>query len=109
MKKVVIDLKDPIDDSEGWLLLERQRINDRTLLCWFNPDTGKISVSLFHSFEQPNDLSKRATLSQWGYMTHFVDHINTEMEATQIVNQFLQDFEHNNHWWEGPAKVPTNH
>ena len=109
MKKVVIDLSDPIDEDNGWLLLERQVINDRTLLCWFNPDTGYISISLFHQYSQPNDLSKRAVQSQWGYMTYFVDHIKTEIDATQYVNDFLTDLENGNTWWEGPAKVPTNH
>lgn len=109
MKKIIVDMDDPIDEHDGWLLLERQKVNDRTILCWFNPDTGKISISLFHSYEQPNDLSKSAALSQWGYMTHFVDHIDTDIEATQILNQFLSDLEQNNPWWEGPTKVPTSH
>lgn len=109
MKKVIIDLDDPIDDDDGWLLLERQTINDRTLICWYNPDAGHISVSVFHKYEQPNALSKKSKLSQWGYMTHFIDHIQTAMEATVIVNQFLDDIEKNNHWWEGNEKVPTNH
>lgn len=109
MKKVIIDLNDPIDEDNGWLLLERQTINDRTLLCWYNPDTGYISVSLFHQYEKPNELSKRAVESQWGWMTHFVDHIPNSMQATEIVNNFLSNLEKNNTWWEGPTKVPTTH
>ncbi len=108
MKKVVIDLNDPIDEDNGWLLLERQIFNNRTLLCWYNPDTGYISISLFNQYERPNDLSKRATESQWGFMTHFVDHIPTAIDATKIVNDFLSDMEKDNIWWEG-TKAPTTH
>lgn len=97
----IIDRNNPIDQDEGWLLLERQTINDRTLLCWYNPENDEISISLFNLFTQPNELSKRSSESQWGFMTHFIQNIKTDIEATEVVNLYLKDMKSGNYWWEG--------
>lgn len=98
---VIIDRNDPIEEDDGWLLLERQTINDRTLLCWYNPNTDQISISLFSLLDRPNELSKRASESQWGFMTHYVENIKTDIEATEVVNLFVKDLQSGNYWWEG--------
>ena len=97
---IIIDRNDPIDEDEGWLLLERQTINDRTLLCWFNPKIDIISVSLFNLLKQPNSLSKKINESQWGFMTHYVSNITSDMEATEVVNLYMKDLNAGNYWWE---------
>lgn len=98
---IIIDRNNPIDDDGGWLLLERKTVNDRTLLCWYNPNTDMISLSLFNLLERPNDLSKRSVESQWGYMTHYVENIKSDIEATEIVNLYMKDLQSDNYWWEG--------
>lgn len=102
---VIIDRKDPIDEDDGWLLLERQTINDRTLLCWYNPNIDQISISLFNLLEQPNQLSQMSTESQWGYMTHYIQDIKSDREATELVNLYLEDLNKENYWWES---IPNN-
>ena len=102
---VIINRNDPLDEDEGWLLLTRQTLNDRTLLCWYNPDLDKISISLFNLFERPNQLSRNVKEGQWGFMTHFVQNIETDIEATEVVNMYLKDLKGENFWWE---KDPTH-
>lgn len=93
-------LLETIDEEEGWKLLERKSINDRTLICWHNPDTSVVSLCLFHLTEQPNELSKRSPYSTWGYATAFVTGMYTLSEASEVVSLYLQDMEKDNFWWE---------
>jgi len=39
-----------IDEYEGWKLLEDKTINDRTLVCWYNPENEIISLCLFNIY-----------------------------------------------------------
>lgn len=103
--RIVIDLEDFIEEDGGWLLLARHTLNDRTMIFWYNSDTEKINMSMFHAFEQPNDLSRRAKESQWGWMTLFVDGIESPIEATEIANKYLADMENDNFWWEGTGNT----
>ena len=98
---IIIDRNNPIDEDNGWLLLERQTINDRTLLCWYSPNTNQINISLFNLLEKPNALSKKSNESQWGFMTHYVKPIQTDIEATEVVNLCIKDLYSGNYWWEG--------
>jgi len=100
----------PIDIDEGWKLLEQASFNGRTLICWLNPKNDIISIFLFNLLSQPNDLSRRSNLSQWGWSTHYVSNITTTMEASQVVGLYLQDMEKQNYWWEAdeyPSIPPT--
>lgn len=100
MKKVIIDLDSPIHSDDGWLLLERQVVNGRTMLCWYSPTVNEISIAIFSLFKQANDMSRKSPESQWGYMTRYVNHIKTTLEATEVANLYLNDMEKNNCWWE---------
>ena len=93
-------LLETIDEEEGWKLLERKTINDRTLICWYNPDTNIVSLFLFHITEQPNELSKRSPYSTFGYATHYVTSMYTLKEASEVVSLYLQDMENDRFWWE---------
>lgn len=93
-------LLETIDEQEGWKLLERKSINDRTIICWFNPDDNIISLCIFNLNEQPNELSKRSPYSTWGYITHMVTQMYTPKEAAEVVSLYLQDMEKENYWWE---------
>ena len=88
-----------LEEDEGFILLELKQINSRTLICWYNPNYGDISVNLF-SNEQPNALSRRTTLSEWGYATKMITNLATPAEAAEVVSLYLQDMEKNNFWWE---------
>ena len=98
--KIIISLDHYLEEDDGWLLLCRHTLNDRTIIMWYNPEKDQINMSLFHQFEQPNAFSRRAKESQWGYMTYFIEEIKTEDEATEIVNLYLEDIEKENCWWE---------
>lgn len=100
MIQTTISFEDYIDEDDGWLLLERQTINDRTLLCWYSPTKGEINIAIFNLVEPINSLAKRSSESQWGWMTHFIENIKTEIEATEVVNLYLKDMQTDNYWWE---------
>jgi hypothetical protein len=93
-------LLETIDEEEGWKLLERKTINDRTLICWYNPDTNIVSLCLFHLTERPNELSKRSPESTWGFATAYVTGMYTLKEASEVVSLYLQDMEADRFWWE---------
>ena len=89
-----------IDRDDNMILLERRTFNGRTLLCWYNEDTYQANVCIFNLEERPNSLSQRSTESQWGWMTHFIQNIETIPEAAEVVSLYLQDMEKDNFWWE---------
>lgn len=88
------------DEDEGWKLLEQVTINDRTLVAWYNPNDGVISLCMFHLVDQPNELSRRSPYTTWGYVTHFETAMYTSKEAAEVVSLYLQDIEKENFWWE---------
>jgi hypothetical protein len=88
------------ETEDGWKLLEEKSINDRTLVCWYNPNDSIISLVIFHLTEQPNALSQRSPHSNWGYVTHMVTRMYTIKEAGEVVSLYLQDMEKDNCWWE---------
>lgn len=92
--------KNPIDEDETHKLLEQISINERTLVATYDIANKSISMVLFHLTEQPNQISKLAAESTWGYTTHFVDKMMTEKEAAEVVGLFLKDIENENFWWE---------
>jgi hypothetical protein len=96
MKKDLIT----ISEDKGWKLLEQITINDRSLICWYNPNDGVISLSLFHLTDQPNELSKKSPYSTWGYVTYLVTNMMTSVEAAEVVGLYLKDIENENAWWE---------
>ncbi len=85
--------------DEGFILLELREIQDRTLICWYNPNYGDISINLFHKVPT-NELSKRHGPSEWGYPAKYITEIQSTMEASEIVGLYLQDMEKGNFWWE---------
>lgn len=89
-----------IDKDDNMILLERRTFNGRTLLCWYNESTEQANITLFNLSEQPNDLSQHVVESQWGWMTHFVQNIETIPETSEVVSLYLQDMEKENFWWE---------
>lgn len=95
-----MNFDDPIDQEDGWKLLEQVSINDRTLIAWYNPDDGIISLMISHLTDQPNELSKRSPYTTWGYITHMVTGMYTCEEAGNVVSLYLQDMESEKYWWE---------
>lgn len=95
-----MDFNNPIKEDEGWKLLEEISINDRTLIAWYNPNDGIISLILAHLDEQPNELSRKSPYTTWGYITHFVTAMYTCKEAAEVVGLYLKDLEGENYWWE---------
>ena len=95
-----MDFNNPIEENEGWKLLEQFTSNDRTIIAWYNPNDGIISLMLFHLTDQPNDLSQRSPYTTWGYMTHAASHMHTCKEAADVVSLYLKDLEQENYWWE---------
>jgi hypothetical protein len=96
----VIDLNKPLEEDDGWKLLEQRTINDRTIIAWYNPTTTNISLCLFHLTDQPNSLSLNSPYSTWGYVTHMETGMYTCKEAAEVVSLYLQDLENGNYWWE---------
>lgn len=96
----IIDRNNPIDQEDGWLLLEEITINDRALICWYSPESDEIDISIFHLLERPNELSRRSKESRWGFMTYFVQGIRSDLQATEIINLYLRDIKAGNYWWE---------
>jgi len=90
----------PLDEQDGWKLLEERSINDRTLVAWYNPDDSIISFAIMHLTEQPNALSLRSSYTTWGYITHMESMMYTTSEAAEVVSLYLQDMENENYWWE---------
>lgn len=86
-----------MDEDEGWKLLERKSINNRTLIAWYNPIDSIISIALFHLTE---NLRNSSTYTNWGYPVYFVTDMNTPKEAAEVVSLYLQDMEASNFWWE---------
>lgn len=95
-----MNFHDPIDQEDGWKLLEQVSINDRTLIAWYNPEDGIISLMIGHLTDQPNELSKRSPYTTWGYITHVVTGVYTCEEAGNVVSLYLQDMESEKYWWE---------
>jgi len=95
-----MDFKSPIDEQDGWKLLERYTFNDRTLIAFYNGDDGGISLILTHYDEQPNELSKKSPYTTWGYVTYAVSHMHTCEEAAKVVGLYMKDMETDNFWWE---------
>lgn len=95
-----MDFNNPINEQDGWKLLEEYTFNDRTLVAWYNSDDGVFSLVLTHYDEQPNELSKRSPYSTWGYITHMVSEMYTTEEAANVVGLYMQDMEKENFWWE---------
>lgn len=95
-----MDFNNPIDEDSGWKLLEERTFNDRTLVAWYNPDDGIISLIITHYSDQPNELSKRSPYTTWGYITHMVSGLYTCKEAAEVVSLYMQDIEKENAWWE---------
>ena len=89
-----------ISEEDGWRLLEQITFNDRTLLCWYNPNNSVISLFLFNAFDKPNSLSERSPESTYGYVTHMVTGMYSELEAAEVVGLYLKDLEKDNIWWE---------
>lgn len=95
-----MDFKNPIDEEDGWKLLEGVTINDRSLIAYYNPNDNIISLVIFHLTEQPNELSKRSMYTTWGYVTHAITAMHTCEEAAEVVGLYLQDIENDSCWWE---------
>ena len=95
-----MDFNNPIDEQDGWKLLEEYTFNDRTLIAWYNDDDGIISLILTHLTDQPNELSKRSPYTTWGYVTWMVSEMHTCEEAASVVSLYMQDMEKENWWWE---------
>lgn len=93
-----------IDEQDDWKLLERQTINDRTLICHYNPDMEDFTITLF-CLHQTNALSRRVSESSWGFATKFITNISTTNEAAEVAGLYLQDMEKGNFWWEIDGKV----
>ena len=91
---------DVLEENDGWKLLEEKTFNDRTLVCWYNPNDSVISLMLFHLTDQPNEISQRSPYTTWGYMTYAVSGMYTCEEAANVVSLYLQDMEKENFWWE---------
>jgi hypothetical protein len=96
---MMINLSKPLEEDYGWLLLEKKTINDRTLICWYNPNDSIISLCLFH-LEPINRLSQSSPETTWGYATKLVTGMYTEKEAAEVVGLYLNDMETANYWWE---------
>lgn len=90
----------PLDEEDGWKLLEERSINDRTLVAWYNPNDSIISFAIMHLTEQPNALSQRSPYTTWGYVTHMETKMYTTKEAAEVVSLYLKDMEDGNYWWE---------
>jgi hypothetical protein len=95
-----MDFDNPIDEKDGWKLLDNFCFNDRTLIAWYNPDTSSIGMFITHLSEQPNELSKLAPESTWGFITHHVSAIYTCKEAAELVELYIKDMKDENYWWE---------
>ena len=91
---------DIIDEEDGWKLLEEFTRNDRTIIVWYNPNDGVISLIITHLDGQPNALSQRSPYTTWGYVTHMETKMMTESEAAEVVGLYLKDMENDNWWWE---------
>lgn len=89
-----------ISEDQGWKLLEQVTINDRSLVCWYNPNDSVISLSLFSLVDQPNELSKRSIYTTWGYVTHMESNMMTVKEAAEVVGLYMKDLESGNYFWE---------
>ena len=97
-----------IQEDQGWKLLEEITVNDISLIAWYNPNDGVISLSLFNLIEQPNALSKRSPYTTWGWVTYMASQMTTTKEAAEVVGLYLKDIENNNIWWEKEGDNFTN-
>ena len=95
-----VDFNNPINEEGGWKLLEEFTFNNRTLIAWYNPNDGIISLLLTHLTDQPNELSRRSPHTAWGYVTYMVSGIYTCNEAADVVSLYVKDIEKENYWWE---------
>jgi hypothetical protein len=90
----------PSPNDKDWKLLEEVSWNDRTIIVWYNSDQKMISLVMFNLTDQPNELSKKAPYSNWGFLTHYVSQMYSEKEAASVVSLYLKDMESENYWWE---------
>lgn len=90
----------PSPEDKSWKLLEEKSINDRTLIAWYAPEQKMISLVIFNLTDQPNEISKKAPYSNWGFLTHYVSQMYTSEEAAKVVSLYLQDMESEKYWWE---------
>lgn len=95
-----MDFNNPIEENNGWKLLEQFTSNDRTVVAWYNPENTTISLMIFHLTDQPNWLSQKSPYTTWGYLTHAVSKMYTCQEAAKVVGLYLKDLEAENYWWE---------
>ncbi len=95
-----MDFNNPINEQDGWKLLEEFTFNDRTLIAWYNDDDGVISLILTHLTDQPNELSKRSPYTTWGYVTGMVTGMHTCKEASDVVSLYMKDLQSEIYWWE---------
>ena len=86
-----------MEEDEGYKLLERKSVNDRTLICWYNPKEQQISLALFHTLK---NFKGSSLYSRWGYPTYYVGGMYTEDEAAEVVSLYIKDMEADNCWWE---------
>ena len=93
-------LKFPSENDKEWKKLEEKSINDRSLIAWYNPESKDFSLVIFHLTDQPNEISKKAPLSTWGFLTHYISGMYTAKEAAEVVSLYLQDMENDRFWWE---------
>jgi hypothetical protein len=90
----------PSPEDKSWKLLEEKSINDRTIIVWYSPEKKMISLVLFNLTDQPNEISKKAPHSNWGFLTHYISQMYSEKEAAEVVSLYLKDMESGKAWWE---------
>jgi len=95
-----MDFNNPINEEDGWKLLEEYTFNDRTIIAWYNPNDSIISIIITHLLDQPNQLAKNSPYTTWGYITHMVTKMYTCEEAAKVVSLYIKDIEDENAWWE---------
>lgn len=100
MERIKIDTNNPIETDEEWLLLVEQTFNDRTILCYYNPNKKSFQICIFNLLERPNALAQNSKESRWGWITYFVDSMKTEAETEEVVNLYMNDLRSENCWWE---------
>ena len=95
-----MDFNKPLDEEDGWKLLEKFTFNDRTLIAWYCPNDSIISLIIANLLDQPNELSKKSPYTTWGYVTHTVSEMYNCEEAANVVSLYMKDMENEIFWWE---------
>lgn len=88
------------EKSTNWKLLEEKTINDRSLVCWYEPDEKQAKFMIFHLTDQPNALSKESPYTNWGYLVYHISGLYSTKETAEVVSLYLKDMENDNCWWE---------